>query len=83
MVLVPTTDGFVIQSGAAQTRFTPEPAAGDDVYRGQNAYHAGERLEVHRDDDGLARWLEVATFVYTRTPYDPKAPIPGRMPEPL
>jgi hypothetical protein len=25
--------------------------------------------------------LECATFVYTRTPYDPQAPIPGGVPD--
>ncbi|CAN5520124.1 serine hydrolase domain-containing protein [soil metagenome] len=39
---------------------------------GRTGYHRGETLHVHRTH------LECATFVYTRTPYDPAAPIPGR-----
>jgi CubicO group peptidase (beta-lactamase class C family) len=41
-------------------------------------YHAGETLHVVRREDGSVSHLECATFVYTRTPYDPEAPIPGR-----
>jgi CubicO group peptidase (beta-lactamase class C family) len=80
MTLVATVDGLSVQSGATRSRFRHE---GGDVYRGLNGYWAGERLEVHRDPDGTARHLEVVTFVLTRTPYDPLAPIPGRMPEPI
>jgi D-alanyl-D-alanine carboxypeptidase len=43
-------------------------------------YHAGETLHVVRRDDGSVSHLECATFVYTRTPYDPQAPIPGGVP---
>jgi hypothetical protein len=31
-----------------------------------------------RNDDGSLNHLVCATFVYTRVPYDPAAPIPGR-----
>ncbi|WP_435769909.1 serine hydrolase domain-containing protein [Nocardioides sp. SYSU DS0651] len=34
-------------------------------------YHRGERLHVHRRADGSVSHLECATFVYTRSPYDP------------
>jgi CubicO group peptidase (beta-lactamase class C family) len=44
---------------------------------GRAGYHAGETLRVVRRDDGSVSHLECATFVYTRTPYDPDAPIPG------
>ena len=47
---------------------------------GLSGYHAGEELHVVRRPDGSAGHLEVATFVYTRTPYDPEAPIPGGAP---
>jgi CubicO group peptidase (beta-lactamase class C family) len=40
-------------------------------------YHRGETLGVVRRPDGSVSHLECATFVYTRTPYDPQAPIPG------
>jgi CubicO group peptidase (beta-lactamase class C family) len=47
---------------------------------GVSGYHAGEELHVVRRADGSVQHLEVATFVYTRTPYDPEAPIPGGHP---
>lgn len=64
---------------------------GEEAYRfrvdtdgrviGRSGYHAGEELRIVRGPDGTVRHLEVATFVYTRTPYDPDAPIPGGHPE--
>jgi hypothetical protein len=38
---------------------------------GVSGYHRGETLHVRPTH------LECATFIYTRTPYDPEAPIPG------
>ena len=49
---------------------------------GVSGYHRGETLVVHRRPDGSVGHLECATFVYTRTPYDPDAPIPGGHPAP-
>jgi hypothetical protein len=43
-------------------------------------YHRGERLDVVRRPDGSVSHLECATFVYTRTPYDPEVEIPGGHP---
>ena len=37
----------------------------------------GERLRIVRDVQGAVSHLEMATFVFTRTPYDPDAPVPG------
>jgi CubicO group peptidase (beta-lactamase class C family) len=53
---------------------------GLDAYRGLNGYPAGEELTVHRRPDGSASHLEVATFVFTREPYDSAAPVPGGPP---
>lgn len=53
---------------------------GDGRVVGEQGYHRGERLHVVRRDgadEGAVSHLECATFVYTRTPYDPRAPIPG------
>ncbi len=52
----------------------------DGVLVGVLGYHRGERLDVVRRADGSIRNLECATFVYTRTPYDPDVPIPGGHP---
>ncbi len=45
---------------------------------GTAGYHRGETLHVVRRADGSVGHLVCATFVYTRTAYDPQAPIPGR-----
>ena len=57
-------------------RFTPD----GDGFVGTSGYHHGERLHVVRNEDGSVKHLVCATFVYTRTPYDADAPIPGGHP---
>jgi hypothetical protein len=52
----------------------------DGVLRGVLGYHRGERLDVVRRPGGSIGHLECATFVYTRTPYDPYVDIPGGHP---
>jgi CubicO group peptidase (beta-lactamase class C family) len=54
--------------------------ADDGTLLGTRGYHHGERLHVVRNADGSINHLVVATFVYTRLPYDPDAPIPGGHP---
>ena len=39
--------------------------------------YAGELLIPARGPDGRVRSLDLATFTFTRTPYDPQAPVPG------
>jgi len=50
------------------SRFRPAP---DGTWVGLDGYFAGETLRL---GDGS---LNLATFVFTRTPYDPAAPVPG------
>ena len=50
----------------------------DGVLVGVLGYHRGERLDVVRRPDGSVGHLVCATFVYTRTPYDPDVDVPGR-----
>jgi CubicO group peptidase (beta-lactamase class C family) len=64
------------RNGAEAYRFR----VADGRVRGWSGYHAGEELHVVRRPDGSVGHLEVATFVYTRTPYDPDAPVPGGHP---
>lgn len=52
----------------------------DGVLVGSRGYHHGELLTVVRGADGSLSHLLCATFVYTRTPYDPDVPIPGGHP---
>jgi hypothetical protein len=56
------------------SRFRP---AGDNQWIGLDGYYAGETLRLHHHDDGSVSHLDLATFIFTRTPYDPKAPVPG------
>jgi CubicO group peptidase (beta-lactamase class C family) len=50
----------------------------DGAVVGTTGYLAGETLDVVRRDDGSVAHLVCATFVLTRMPYDPEAPVPGR-----
>ncbi len=54
-------------------RFLPHE---DGTFLGTVGYHHGERLHVVRNADGSVNHLVCGTFVYTRVPYDPAAPIP-------
>jgi CubicO group peptidase (beta-lactamase class C family) len=56
------------------SRFTP---LGDDVWIGLDGYYAGETLKVGRDSAGKPNHLDLVTFIFSRTPFDPAAPIPG------
>ncbi|MGH3880498.1 MAG: serine hydrolase domain-containing protein [Actinophytocola sp.] len=58
------------------SRFRP---VREDVWEGLEGYYAGETLRVHRHADGSPHHMDLATFVFTRTPYDPTAPIPGSL----
>ena len=76
-VLRPLADGFVELaplSGGRGTRLRP---TGDGEWEGLNGYSAGERLRVERDAAGAVSHLDLGTFVFTRKPYDPAAPVPG------
>ncbi len=64
------------KDGAEKYRF----AVVDGRVVGTSGYHAGEPLHVVRRPDGAVSHLDIATFIYTRTPYDPDAPIPGGPP---
>jgi CubicO group peptidase (beta-lactamase class C family) len=59
---------------ARATRLRPEP---DGTWTALDGYYAGERLRVVRDASGDVTHLDLGTFVFTRAPYDPAAPIPG------
>ncbi|RZT87094.1 CubicO group peptidase (beta-lactamase class C family) [Pseudonocardia sediminis] len=50
------------------SRFRPGP---DGTWVGLDGYFAGETLRLSDTS------LNLATFVFTRTPYDPAAPVPG------
>ncbi|MEU2827255.1 serine hydrolase domain-containing protein [Streptomyces lavendulae] len=55
-------------------RFRGEP---DGSWTGLTGYYAGETLRAVRRDDGSPSHLDLGSFVFTREPYDPEAPVPG------
>ncbi|MER7731082.1 serine hydrolase domain-containing protein [Streptomyces erythrochromogenes] len=55
-------------------RFRSEP---DGSWTGLSGYYAGETLRAVRRDDGSVSHLDLASFVFTREPYDADAPVPG------
>jgi hypothetical protein len=59
---------------ARASRFRP---AGEAAWTGLDGYFAGEILQVVRRADGSVSHLDLASFVFTRVPYDPTADIPG------
>lgn len=61
--------------GTAQTqRFRPD---GETGWRGIDGYQAGEPLVSVPGPGGAAVALDIGSFIYTRAPYDPSAPVPG------
>ncbi|WP_440106410.1 serine hydrolase domain-containing protein [Streptosporangium sp. H16] len=60
------------------SRFT---AQADGTWLGLDGYYAGETLRVVRRPDGTPSHLDLNTFVFTRTPYDPEAEVPGGVDE--
>lgn len=65
--------------GVRASRFRPET---DGSWTGLHGYYAGETLRVVGRADGTPSHLDLNTFVLTRTPYDPDAPIPGEVDPP-
>ncbi|MFC4534907.1 serine hydrolase domain-containing protein [Sphaerisporangium dianthi] len=66
-------------SGQGRTsRFAAQP---DGSWLGLEGYYAGESLRVVRRADGSVGHLDLNTFIFTRVPYDPSAPIPGGVEE--
>jgi hypothetical protein len=69
-------DGYLVlgEPGAGRgCRF--RPAAGG--WTGLDGYYSGETLAVVRDGSGRVSHLDLGSFRFTRTPYDPAADIPG------
>lgn len=73
-------DGLELRAMARGNVVTDRFEVVDGRLTGTLGYHRGELLEVVRRPDGTVRNLECATFVYTRTPYDPDVEIPGGHP---
>ncbi|HET9897424.1 MAG TPA: serine hydrolase domain-containing protein [Streptosporangiaceae bacterium] len=54
---------------------------GSGSWRGLDGYMAGEPLSIIAGSDGRPLALNIGSFIYSRTPYDPAAPIPGGVPK--
>ncbi|MDN5767469.1 MAG: beta-lactamase family protein [Humibacillus sp.] len=54
---------------------------GRDEWVGLDHYYQGEPLQVVRRGDGTVSHLDLASFRFTRTPYDPGADVPGGVSE--
>ena len=71
------TDGLLhlvpLTGGGRASRFRRDV----DGWVGLDGYHAGERLTAVHGGDGAVVALDLGSFVFTRTPYDPAAPVPG------
>ncbi len=52
-------------------------AEADGTWTGLSGYYAGETLRAVRRADGSVSHLDLASFVFTREPYDADAPVPG------
>lgn len=52
-------------------------SVGPDEWVGLDGYYTGEPLRVIRDGDGAVSHLDLASFRFTRLPYDPERDIPG------
>ncbi|MGW5492658.1 serine hydrolase domain-containing protein [Streptomyces olivaceoviridis] len=73
-----TADGLLalapLTGGGRKARFR---ANGDGTWTGLEGYYAGELLRPERRPDGTVSHLDLGSFVFTRQPYDPEAPVPG------
>ena len=66
------------EPGAGRGRFRSVDA---DEWLGLDSYYAGEPLRVVRRGDGSVSHLDLASFRFSRTPYDPQADVPGGVDE--
>ncbi|MGW4564229.1 serine hydrolase domain-containing protein [Streptomyces sp. NPDC004561] len=73
-----TADGLLalgpLTGGGRRSRLRSN---GDGTWTGLEGYWAGEVLRPVRRPDGSVRHLDLGSFVFTRQPYDPDAPVPG------
>ncbi|WP_232821708.1 serine hydrolase domain-containing protein [Desertihabitans aurantiacus] len=75
-VLALRADGWLTLDPVGAGRASGFRPDGTDAWVGTSGYYAGERLQVVRRD-GVPHHLDLASFRFTRTPYDPEADLPG------
>jgi len=64
-----------------QARGSRFARVGADEWVGLDGYYTGEPLRIVRRPDGTVSHLDLASFRFTRAPYDPAADIPGGVDE--
>lgn len=74
-------DGQLVLGETGQGRGARFEQVGPDEWVGLDGYYQGEPLRVVRAADGSVSHLDLASFRFTRTPYDPSADIPGGVDE--
>ena len=75
-VLSPETLELAPVAGPGRTsRFR---ASGDGTWTGLDGYYAGETLRLVPAAGGVAEYLDIGTFVFTREPYGPGSPLAAR-----
>jgi len=74
-------DGLLVLGEPGQRRGSRFARVGDDEWVGLDGYYTGEPLRVRRRPDGSVSHLDLASFRFTRTPYDPSADVPGGVDE--
>jgi CubicO group peptidase (beta-lactamase class C family) len=72
-----TPDGGLELGVPGEGRGSRFRVLGDGTWVGLDGYYAGEPLVVVRDAGGGVSHLDLASFRYTRLPYDPARDIPG------
>jgi hypothetical protein len=69
--------GFELGPAGVAGRASRFRSTGPDSWVGLDGYYAGEPLRVVREPDGAAASLDLASFRFTRNPYDPGDAVPG------
>ena len=78
MTLVRATPAGGLELGEpGQGRGSRFRVVGDGTWVGLDGYYAGEPLVVVRVPDGRVSHLDLASFRFSRLPYDPERDIPG------
>ncbi|MCG8654544.1 serine hydrolase domain-containing protein [Yimella sp. NH-Cas1] len=72
---VATLHGGVLELRPVRVGRGSRFAMREGVWVGLEDYYAGERLQMHVEDG--AQYLDLGSFRFTRTPYDPDADLPG------
>jgi len=71
-------DGMELSPAAGRGRASRFRAEPDGTWTGLDGYYTGETLRLVRGADGRVDHLDLGSFVFTREPYGPDAPLAAR-----